>query len=271
MSRSRRSRLLTFTVDPLGGLRIAAVRPNRSIAVVLRQDRAEAQYVGFAPAPLPWSDFGEIGHVVGSQEADNWAFSFWTTGPGGQIGIGVRVAGHVESACHELIEATSTPWRRYERWVQSGSVAGGHKLPLAPRTLVYPSPFREIAILNVLATVLARNAEYRERLADPLRVSRLATDLSNGLLGSFAAKGGMRRDTVDIVVALRRAGFFYPLGRPLLREETPAPDEVLAGVRARLEANPYRKGRHTDDATIMRIIRAAYLDVEPWPFAALVD
>ncbi|MDQ1534509.1 MAG: hypothetical protein QOF28_2270, partial [Actinomycetota bacterium] len=34
---------------------------------------------------------------------------------------------------------------------------------------------------------------------------------------------------------------------------------------------PYRKGRHTDDATIMRIIRAAYLDVEPWPFAALVD
>jgi hypothetical protein len=268
MSRSRRSRLLAFTADPLGGLRVVAVRPNRSIAVVLRQDRAEAQYVGFPPAALPWSDFGEIGHVVGSEEADNWAFCFWDSRP---IGIGVRVAGHVESACHELIEATSTPWRRYARWMQSGSVAGGHKLPLAPRALVYPSAFREIAILNVLATVLARSAEYRDRLADPLRVSRLATDLSNGLLGSFAAKGGMRRDTVDIVVALRRAGFFYPLGRPLLREETPAPDEVLASVRACLEANPYRKGRHTDDATIMRVIRAAYLDVEPWPFAALVD
>jgi hypothetical protein len=31
----------------------------------------------------------------------------------------------------------------------------------------------------------------------------------------------------------------------------------------------YRQGRHVDDAMIVSVARSVYLDVRPWPFAAL--
>ena len=45
--------------------------------------------------------------------------------------------------------------------------------------------------------------------------------------------------------------------------------EIVARTRARLNANPFWKGRTVNDERIAALARSHYLDVEPWPFAAL--
>jgi hypothetical protein len=264
---------LRFSAERGVGLRIAPKRERRSISLVFGADHAEAQVHGCEPVVLPWSDFGPVRHVLSVDHAapDGWALGFWSVGRGGPIGIALSVSGHVESACHDLSDATMTRWRRYEQWWMRTSVHDAHSLPIVPASTIFGSPYRNVMTLNALGHVLARSPQYRERLGEPERSARLAADLTRGLLDMAVAKGGLRRDTTDIIVALRKAGFFHPLGRPLSREDLPAPEKVLTSVRAHLDANPFRKGRHTDDATIMRVVRAVYLDVEPWPFAALVD
>ena len=136
---------------------------------------------------------------------------------------------------------------------------------------VFTVTYRELPTLRALAAVLAARPEYRARLAEPERVSRLARELTQGVLPPPAVREGARRDTIDILLAIRQAGLVRPVRRPLPSDPVPAPDGVLAAVREHLDANPYRKGRHVDDDTVMRVVRSVYLDVEPWPFAALVD
>jgi hypothetical protein len=273
VTNARPSRLLRFSAEPGVGLRIAPRRERRSLSLVFGADHAEAQYQGCGPVVLQWSDFGAVPYRYGVDQAarDRWAISFWSVSRVGPIGIALSVSGHVESACHDLSDATMTRWRRYEQWWLHTSVHDPHSLPVVPASTIFGSPRRDITTLNALAQVLANYPQYRERLAKPERAARLAADLAHGVLDMAVAKGGMRRDTTDIIVALRKAGFFHSLGRPLSREDLPAPEKVLASVRAHLDANPFRRGRHSDDETIMRVINAVYLDAEPWPFAALID
>ncbi len=47
--------------------------------------------------------------------------------------------------------------------------------------------------------------------------------------------------------------------------------EVTDRVCAALAANPYRIGRDTDRGEVERIVRRDFVDVEPWPFGALLD
>jgi hypothetical protein len=240
---------------------------------VFSADHADAQRRGCEPVVLPWSDFGAVWHVYGVEPGapDGWGISYWGGGWTGSIGVALSVSGHIESACHDLYDATTTWRRRYEqRWFRT-FVHDSLSLPIVPSYTIFSWPYREVASLNALAQMLACDPQYRQRLSQPERAARLAADLTRGLLGTPVAHGGMRRDTTDIIVALRKAGLFHPFGRPLSRGELPAPDEVLNSVRAHLDANPFRKGRHTDDETVMRVVNAVYLDVEPWPFAALID
>ncbi len=60
----------------------------------------------------------------------------------------------------------------------------------------------------------------------------------------------------------------YPLGWPA--RSSPPLDDVVATTKAQLDRNRYREGRFVADATITSIARKAYLDIEPWPFQALL-
>lgn len=78
------------------------------------------------------------------------------------------------------------------------------------------------------------------------------------------------RDRTDVRVALELLGYRHSHGRPIPGDPMPAADEVLDAVLAALAANPYRRGRQTPRADVDAAVRAYYLDVEPWPFSALV-
>ena len=102
-------------------------------------------------------------------------------------------------------------------------------------------------------------------------MTRLAADMAEGMLDAASYPDGLGRDTTDIHVAIRQAGLAYPYGRPLTKIGLPQLGPAADKVEANLRANPYREGRPIDRNEVERLIRDDYLDVKPWPFAALVD
>ena len=65
-------------------------------------------------------------------------------------------------------------------------------------------------------------------------------------------------------------GLAWPYGRPLSPTERPSLDSAVERVEQRLQANPYRAGRRLDHDLVVHIVRKEVVDVEPWPFSALV-
>jgi hypothetical protein len=144
-----------------------------------------------------------------------------------------------------------------------------HAVPLVV-SFIHRSARRERHTLATLASVFAARPDLRERLADPTRVAALARDLTAGLQSMPMRVDTVRRDPTDVVTAMRAAGFVHPFGRPLGPGTVGRLDDVVAATRAALEANPYRQGRDVDHEQLVRLVRCAYFDVEPWPFRALL-
>jgi hypothetical protein len=130
----------------------------------------------------------------------------------------------------------------------------------------------EIATLNALFKVCRKRDDLRARLGDTERMYWLGRELSRGMLRPPAPPaGGLRRDTTDVLTAMRALGFKHEYERPLAGAPLPFLEDVVAKTQARLEASPYRRGRSPiDDDRVAEIVRRAYLDVDPWPFRALV-
>jgi hypothetical protein len=101
-------------------------------------------------------------------------------------------------------------------------------------------------------------------------MSRLAADLTSRPLGVVYERTGVSRDGVDIVWAMHEAGFIHRFGRPLPDEPRLPLEQVMTRTREVLGTNPHRVGRHTEDRVIETYVRRNYVDVEPWPFAAVI-
>jgi hypothetical protein len=100
---------------------------------------------------------------------------------------------------------------------------------------------------------------------------QLARDMIAGLAKFGITSTGVGRDSTDIHVAMQQAGFVHRYNRPLSAKRLPSVDEIVAAVEVRLRSNPYRTGREIDHVQVDRIVRRDFLDIEPWPFGALVD
>jgi len=261
---------LRYSVDETGALLAWPQGARRCVALAMRPDAAEIRGEGSPPVRLEWSENGVIHWAIDETARDRWQIAGWTQGRGGPFGIALRVSGHIESASHALIDATRRSWRRFSIG-NDEYLSGGSLLPIVPSISSFNSCWRERSTLSALTTVLRDRADLRHRLGDAQRVYRLAADLMSGPLGLRAERTGIRRDTVDIYTAMRHAGFFHRFGRPLSRASLPNIDDVIVATRKRLDANPYRVGRHTPDEVIRKTAQKIYYDVEPWPFAALVD
>ena len=98
-----------------------------------------------------------------------------------------------------------------------------------------------------------------------------ARELNEQPLALFSSGTGMGRDSVDIHTALVTLGYTHPYTRPLARGTTPSVEEVTSQVVAALASNPYRVDRTTDLRQVQQIVSREYVDVEPWPFAALIQ
>jgi hypothetical protein len=269
-----------YSLDPRGGLQIASAREERTAAVAFRADAAEVLYQTCEPVALPWDAYGKVLDHFGPEPPDadaidGWRITGWSLNRGVYGGVAVEVRGRLRLLSHELRDETLTRWRRVTHAFSDGPPAANLVPVVMPPTAVRLHPVSGgLPDVRALAVLLATKPALRARLDDPDRVGRLAVDLANAkYVRPLSDDGSLRRDPTDVVVALQNAGFVHrDGGRPLSSTRVAAPDVVLAGVRRSLAANPYRKGRPmVDDETIMRIAKRNYLDVEPWPFAALVD
>jgi hypothetical protein len=270
-----------YSLDPRGGLRIASSRNGRTAALALRADAGEVFYPKCEPVSLPWDAYGKVIDHFGAplpdaDTVDGWAITGWLLNQGGvYVGVAVEVRGGLRSRTREIRDETVTWWRRFRHAFADGSPAANLvPVVMPPVSLGVHLLAGDLPNVRALAVALSVTPAYRARLDDPDRVGRLVNDLASARLARRAPdEGSVRRDPTDVAVALQQAGFVHRNGgRPLSSALIAAPDVVLAGVRKSLAANPYRKGRPmVDDEMILRIAKHNYLDVEPWPFSALVD
>ena len=177
-----------------------------------------------------------------------------------QAGIGVQLDGALARAA-ERLQPTVTIWSQPDF---------GDGCRLAVTTALRSTRAGHDTLL-ALTSVLAHRPDMRARLADPHTVGRLAADLAAGMrerpddhVPTFSV------GDLDVALALYRCGLVFEHGRPLPGEVV-EPDEARQRVHATLDTMPLRGRRRPDPATIERVVRRRYLDVEPWPFAALLD
>jgi hypothetical protein len=170
----------------------------------------------------------------------------------------------------DIHSATTSVWRRFN--ASMGSTLNGRKLPVLTSNHPLHGSYREFSLLAALCAVLHDMPELRPRLGNNERVRRLANELDSQRLKLGVQATGISRDAVDIHVALTRLGYTHRYTRPLSSSSSqPTVAEVTDRVCAALAANPYRTGRETDREQVERIVRREYVDVEPWPFGALLD
>ncbi len=254
---------LRVTVDPNGFLQVAWRRARRSVGLRFTPDRLVAVAPEGLSLDLLWSAQGAVPAVLHRRSGSCWTICHWSHR---EAGVGLQLVGPLALAAEPLRRATGG-----ERFQPGGEPERGCRLPIVPGATGLRSTGAEHDTLQALTTVLARRPDLRARLGDRERVRRLAADLA----------GGMRRcptdsirtlspGALDVALALVRCGLVFRQGRPL-PGETVAEDDAMDRVRAALATQQGRGRSRPSQATIERVVRRRYLDVAPWPFAALVD
>ena len=198
----------------------------------------------------------------------SWGDLWWfTSGGSGGVGVGVRVDGALIERTREVRSRTRSLWNVLNGWSVEGVV-----VPCWSVAHRGPAVDADLATIRALCAVLRDRSELRERLADPVRLDHLAFDLRNVRRRRVPPRTGVRRTTFEILAALRSLGYLHRYeNRPLPGEPLPEPDLVVAAVVARLRANPFCADLDISEAQVSETVRRHYLDVEPWPFDALVD
>lgn len=142
-------------------------------------------------------------------------------------------------------------------------------IPVWTLRLGAPAP-EPIDTVAMLCRVLAERPSLRPRLADRARSERLARDLAPGAQRRITPSSGLRRASLEVDAALVRSGRAHRiLGRPVPGDRTESDDHVVSDVRALLDASPFADTFHVSDEQVAKRVHEHYLDVAPWPFAAL--
>lgn len=259
---------LKFCVE--GDALVVSSGVAKTVALSLAADAVRVSTSGLDPVTLPWALYGENTGGMGSVPRDGWLITSFALGRYAEFGVAVHVTGELVVSTHDLYRTTMSRWRRFHAWGR-GRLGTGQGLPIVPAWTAVGICEAERATLGALLTVLSQEPGLRQRLSEPLRLQQLAQDLSVRVLGPVVEKGGIGRDSADVLHAMHKAGFVHRYGRPLAIGSVSSLDRATEMTRAHLEANPYRKGRATDGRLLERLLRRNYLDVEPWPFAALVE
>ncbi len=246
---------LRFCVDENGQLVVTAARKKRCVSLRFDPEGVDAFCGGAAPVALPWSAHGHVRWVIEGPSLDGWIIAPWRHGRGVNFGIALRVSGRFELASAGLLKATIFRWRRPSEFFESRTLPG-RAVPIVSSGSRLTMCERERGTLVALVNLLTRRADLRDRLCESDRMAALATEMSDGLVGDPPQRSGaFRRDTIDVVYAIRKAGYFHEFGRPLGRSGLSNLDDVVERTRAYLDANPFRAGRQIDDAEIRRIVR----------------
>lgn len=241
------------------GLLLPGRPRGHTASILLAPDRVSV-WAGTTFAHLSWDDHGSS-H---SRPRSSWQITLFLTGARRGGGIALGVGGEAAEATAPVRAATSTflTWTFRDAW-------RGVVVPLRPFGSSW-SIEAERHTLQALCTHLARNPAIRPSLADPERVRWLIRDLAHGARRSRAEPSGLRRTTVEVVAALLGLGYVHRLlGRPLPSDKPPPLETIVDQVLDRIRQSPYARHLSISPERAARVIRRRYLDVEPWPFAAL--
>lgn len=249
-----------------GGLVLPGYPAYRFVAdLVLGADQVMVR-VGTTSAALDWDDC-TAQHRRSRPENDWWMVGPWRTRGRGPIGIDFIVRGR-------YVELTEPVWAGPTSWRTLAPAAMGQaSIPLFTGTRWYrPTVEAQWATVDVLCALLADTPELREPLRDPQRVARLAADLAAGPLPPTPlVMMRARRSTTEVLSALRSLDYPHRYGgRPLPGEALPPLDDMVEQVMAELRASPYAAAVSVDPGHARDVIQRFYLDVQPWPFGALV-
>ncbi|HEY4333199.1 MAG TPA: hypothetical protein VGM78_11540 [Ilumatobacteraceae bacterium] len=215
---------------------------------------------------LPWHEYrGVAPEWDDSSVPASWSLESYGDAQT-QPGVTLRLSGTLAHDASAICQQTTGWWRKMRS--ASRATKQGRLVMVAP---LQSSCTDELATLTALFALLRTRPALRERLVEPERLQRLATDMTDGLLPMPTEISGARRESTDMIVAVHQAGFSYEFRRPLSAAGRPSLDEVVAKTLPVLDANPYRHGLTADPEQLAQIVRRVYLDVQPWPFSALVD
>jgi hypothetical protein len=254
--------VLSFGVDDSGALAIVPRRARRSVWLKLLPDGPEVCGPDSKSVLFPWDAFLRLRWEDAPAVADYWSLKWWYLSRGGVYGLAVHAGGTFDDRLVQALgKSVSRRSGRLNPWTSTG-----HAVPIMRVGRV--RAHRET--LEILCELLSKRSELRMRLGDRSRVTQLAADLADRSVLAPIDRTGRRRDEIEIIVAMRQSGLVYPFGRPLGDEHSHDIEAMVRMVQERLDASPYRKDRRTDQHTITRVLRRDYVDVTPWPLAALV-
>ncbi len=225
---------------------------------------------GEASLDLDWDRYLASSRRSTARGATGWSFTF--TNPARQYlpraGVSVRLHGALRSTGRSLLR--TVPLGR--RVLMLSATAGRYRIPLSVRRYERGEYVDATAVVGHLAWVLRDRPELRTRLADRAVTHVLAADLRRaGTLAGLQPPTPVSVDQMNVRIAMRACGFHHRFGRPLTTDEVRPLDEVVDPVMERLAAAWDPRVRRLGRSWVEEVARVAYVDVEPWPFSALVQ
>jgi hypothetical protein len=198
-------------------------------------------------------------------DPDMWVIVPWAyTRGGGDIGVALHGTGRYAAPIAALR-------KRRRSWI-GALTRQGVRRDVAPLVAAHVVNFRTDAdsdALSVLCWVLAHRPDWRPQLADPQRVTEFLHDLSTQGHGRLVEKTGLRRRSMETFIVMKKLGYEHLIGgRPLPDESRPDGDVVVQAVLEGLSDNRYALPPVRE--TVSELVHRHYLDVTPWPFAALL-
>ncbi|MGY4645302.1 hypothetical protein [Cellulomonas sp. URHB0016] len=239
-----------------GGLLVPGTPTGRGCDLLLAPAGARVT-MGDVRIELPYEEYGDPDH--------GWLITRWSSTRGGdQIGAAIGGTGTHLGDIAALRAGRSTAVTAFNAVSTTRDRA-----PLFASSFVRPGVEADTDAMGVLCRTLALRPTWRPQLADPHRVAAFLHDLATREHEALDSRTGVRRRTVETCVAMVQLGLAHPLqGRPLPDQALPPEDEVVDRVTRKVANNRY--ALRADEATIRAIVKRNYLDIEPWPFWALM-
>jgi hypothetical protein len=241
----------------------------RSPALALLPDGLALVVDGVDPLGLPWEAFrGPFDDTRAGEEC--WRVEAWARNRHGDIGIAVQIVGPLVARALPVDEATGTWLRRMNRRSNRratrppGPGSSGYvHLPIVTVGLGIGVRARRDQ-LRALSAYLRDDTAARARLADERRAEALAMALDRCRLASPGWEPSWP-DHRALWELADRAGLRWPYQRPLPGQQAPDP------VAAQLAIDRARAGHPTEiKERVVKRFLDDLLDVEPWPFEALL-
>jgi len=193
--------------------------------------------------------------------------TWYASARGGVIGVAIGVNGEPATATAGVRAATKTWLTRFHRLLEDGTA-----VPLRLDWRISRSVDAERDTLSALCRLIAEQPPVRSRLADRHRVGMLIAAMANRSVRARPEVLGVKRSTMEVLTAMRSLGHRHRVGgRPLPGESLPSVELIVDQVLDHMARNPYAQGVSLNRDAAAKLVNRHYLDVEPWPFAALTD